>query len=329
MISLLNQKAKARHIAGLSYFAAALLLTSSAFAQSDVSSRLNRLENDMQTLNRAVYKGETPPPSVYAGSSGSSNAAASEVRIQQLESELQKLTGQIEEQNFKIKQMEQQLQRFTEDMNMRMNDIEGNGGATGSATGVNRASQYIARTNSSISSTNMPPNADPVINNTVTTVSGAGATGGSGTTGYQWSSGAPGVEVNSAVTGDNPASIYENAYTLMKNNDYDGAEKGFKTFLDANPDHPLAGNAKYWLGETYYVRNDYKNAARVFAEAYQQYPKNSKAADNLLKLGMALAGLGKKDDACVAFGQLKKEYTGKADAVVKRSEQEMSNLGCK
>lgn len=327
MISFLNQKAKARHVAGLSYFAIMILMTGSAFAQSD-SARLNRLENDIQTLNRAVYKGEMPPASsVYAGSGGS-NAAASEVRIQQLEGELQKLTGQIEEQNFKIKQMEQQLQRFTEDMNMRMNDIEGNGGgaAAGSTTGVNRASQYIARTTSS--SSTVPPTAEPVINNTVTTVSGAGTTT-SGTTGYQWSSGAPGVEVNAAATGDNPASIYENAYTLMKNNDYAGAEKGFQTFLDANPDHPLAGNAKYWLGETFYVRNDYKNAARVFAEAYQQYPKNSKAADNLLKLGMALASMGKKDDACVAFSQLKKEYAGKADSVVKRADQEISNLGCK
>ena len=61
---------------------------------------------------------------------------------------------------------------------------------------------------------------------------------------------------------------------------------------------PLAGNAQYWLGETYYVRKDYENAATAFALGYQKYPKSAKAADDLLKLGMSLGNLGKKPDAC-------------------------------
>ena len=73
-----------------------------------------------------------------------------------------------------------------------------------------------------------------------------------------------------------------------------------RSFIQRYPNDSLAGNAQYWLGETYYVRKDYNNAAAVFAEGYQKYPKGGKAADNLLKLGMALGQLGQKTDACRA-----------------------------
>ena len=64
------------------------------------------------------------------------------------------------------------------------------------------------------------------------------------------------------------------------------------------PNDPLAGNAQYWLGETYYVRKDYKNAAAAFAEGYQKYPKGPKAADDLLKLGMSL-GNARPEGRCL------------------------------
>lgn len=253
---------------------------------------------------------------------GAQSPAVYDARIQQLENDLRTLTGKIEEQNFKIQQMQQQLERFSSDVTLRLNDLEqGRGGSAAGASPVGssvvgRASQYMVRGNDGALTAVQTP--DPVI---------AGDNSG-----YKWSSGGPGVEVNSSVVSSTapatPDALYETAYTLVKNNQYEEAAKAFQSFLDANPDHALAGNAKYWLGETYYVRNDYQTAARVFAEAYQQYPKSGKAADNLLKLGMSLAGLGKKDDACIALGQLKKEYATTAAPVVRRAEQEMSNLGC-
>ena len=44
----------------------------------------------------------------------------------------------------------------------------------------------------------------------------------------------------------------------------------------------------------------YQNAAFAFAEGYQ-YPKNGKAPDSLLKLGMSLSRMGKRKEACTAF----------------------------
>ena len=64
------------------------------------------------------------------------------------------------------------------------------------------------------------------------------------------------------------------------------------------PNDPLAGNAQYWIGETYYVRGQYKNAADAFLKGYKKYKSSEKAPDTLLRLGMALAELGQKDAAC-------------------------------
>ncbi len=75
----------------------------------------------------------------------------------------------------------------------------------------------------------------------------------------------------------------------LQDGDNAGAEQGFETFLQSNPKHVLAGNAQYWLGESYYARKDYQNAMTAFAEGYKNYKTSPKGPDNLLKLGLTLA----------------------------------------
>ena len=101
-----------------------------------------------------------------------------------------------------------------------------------------------------------------------------------------------------------------------------------RAFINQHPDNPLAGNAKYWLGETYYVRQDFQQAAVTFAEAYQEFPNNSKAPDNLLKLGMSLAALGRKSDACGTYAEVLKRYPEAAVTVTRRTKQERQRLTC-
>ena len=94
------------------------------------------------------------------------------------------------------------------------------------------------------------------------------------------------------------------------------------------PNHALASNANYWLGETHYVRGNYPRAAQIFAKGYQENPKGSKAADNLLKLSLSLEGMGKKEDACITLRQLEKEFTADESPIIIRARQELDNLGC-
>jgi tol-pal system protein YbgF len=313
---------KAQIFLGLLVFGAAfgsLMAASPAFAQSsrDINNRLGRIENELETLGRAVYRGEKPPAGAYAGSGGS--AAETEVRIQGFESQIRDMTGKLEEQDNQIRQLREQLDKLTADIELRLQD----GGSTGGSFGGGGASGNSGSYTSPVQ-TNTPSQIDNGPAQTDTD------------SGYQWKSGSAsqlGTYAESdtgrpVASGDSAAGLYESAFSLLKGAQYDEAEKEFLSFLSQYPGHALTGNAIYWLGETYYVRGKFDKAAKTFAEGYRADPKGAKAADNLLKMGMSLSGLGKKSDACVALGQIEKEYSTSAGPVLRRAQQEMTRLGC-
>ena len=122
--------------------------------------------------------------------------------------------------------------------------------------------------------------------------------------------------------------LYNEAFKLLQDGDYAGAERSFKAFVQANPKHPLAGNAQYWLGETYYARRDYQNAMVSFAEGYKVYKASPKGPDNLLKLGITLAVLNKKQEACAVFQRFNQDYPRATDLQKRRVDQERQKNGC-
>ncbi len=133
----------------------------------------------------------------------------------------------------------------------------------------------------------------------------------------------------SAKERGNADSIYEKAFKSVKDMEYSKAEEGFIIFLEQYPNHPLSPNSQYWLGETYYVRGNYKQAAKAFAKGYQQFPDSAKAQDSLLKLSLSLAALGKKKDACLTLEQLKKEGESNPNhPIQKRVLIEMKKFSC-
>src|SRR3546814_8437145 len=80
------------------------------------------------------------------------------------------------------------------------------------------------------------------------------------------------------------------------------------------------------LGETYYGRGNYQQAAVTFAEGFETYPDNSKAPDNLLKLGMSLASLGSTQDACGTFTVLLDRYADAPATILSRAQRESQRL---
>ena len=128
-----------------------------------------------------------------------------------------------------------------------------------------------------------------------------------------------------AASGD---QLYHDAFKMLQDGDYAGAEKTFRTFVQRNPQHVLAGNAQYWLGETYYARRDYQNAMAAFAEGYKVYKTSPKGPDNLLKLGITLAVLNRKSDACAVFARFNQDYPRATDLQKRRIDQERQKNGC-
>ena len=127
--------------------------------------------------------------------------------------------------------------------------------------------------------------------------------------------------------GGSPEQVYEGAYDQYTNRQFGEAEAGFRLFLSRYRDHELAGNAQYWLGETYYVQGKYKDAARSFLAGFQTFPRSPRAPNALLKLGMSLNKLGQKEQACGAFAEVPKKYPAAADAR-NQALREMKRAGC-
>jgi tol-pal system protein YbgF len=121
---------------------------------------------------------------------------------------------------------------------------------------------------------------------------------------------------------------YNSAFGLLRRADYPAAEDALRSFIQQHPDDPLAGNAQYWLGESFYVRGKYTEAAAAFAEQYKRYPRGPKAPDGLLKLGMSLARADQKHNACIALMQLDHDFPHPGSAVKDRATQEKKRLGC-
>lgn len=294
--------------------------SSDVYAQSsrELGNRIDRLEKEIETLNRALFRGEQPDSSFTSSASEAARADA-EIRLSQMETELRNIRGQLEELSYENRQLREELDRVKSDLELRIQDLESGRGGAMSRSSAGGGAKYINRT---------PERDEPAGEETST---------GSG---YRWESGQnnqpnqlgtyreSGESGDLAASEDLAAATYENAFSMLKKENYDVAQKEFGFFLDEYPDHPLAGNAKYWLGETYYVQGDFQQAARLFAEGFKQYPKNSKSADNLLKLGMSLAALGKNGDACVALSQIEKEGYQASAPVLRRANQEKTRLGC-
>lgn len=128
--------------------------------------------------------------------------------------------------------------------------------------------------------------------------------------------------------GGDPKQAYEAAYGYLLQQNYGAAESAFEDFLRRYPEDALAGNAQYWLGESLYVRGQYKAAASAFLKGYQTYGKSTKAPDSLLKLAMSLDRLGQKDAACSSFAELSSRFPSAPSHVKTRAQTERQRSGC-
>ncbi|MEC7266950.1 MAG: tol-pal system protein YbgF, partial [Pseudomonadota bacterium] len=127
---------------------------------------------------------------------------------------------------------------------------------------------------------------------------------------------------------NDPKDLYDRALADLRTGAYAGAQTDFEQMLVRFPAHKLAGNAQYWLGETFYVRRQFKQAAEAFLAGYTTYQQSTKAPDSLLKLGMTLAAMGEKKTSCDAFKELAVKFPQAPQAIAKRVQIEKARVGC-
>jgi len=359
-----------------------------------VVERLNRLDRDMTTLRRQTFRGESGGAG-GAGSAGSIDNASQindslSGRVSDLESALQNLTGQLEQQVFQVRQENTQLKERIGDLEARLRKIEdaqashnqANAAQTGQAAQTvptaTRASDGRAadtapttpapapaqaaaeksaepatvagqlgnlktdakgRTKASfepkvISGATPPagasiPDADQALANTNRPAAN-NATANNATAGAAKAGDAKGAAAATATpaAGATPREQYNRAFSYLQQRNYPEAEKTFKSFVTANPNDNLTGNALFWLGETYSAQKNYPDAAGQYLESYRKFPKGSKAVESLLKLGVSLESMGEKQQACQTFARVLKEHPDAPSSLKQRAESEKKQAGC-
>jgi len=302
------------------YFIIALsILISPSSAEEDTLEILEKLKQDVKTLEKAVYSESSE--NITSNSSVLSNndedvLTRHLLKLSEIEQQFQQLTNKFEEINFKIDKLSSRLSKVQADNQLRFQELE------------------VGNVNNVVSSKpdkNLPGSSQPQDLGEITYKD---------TETQDLVQKTQSIETTSSVVTENfvteekilpktdPKDQYNFATSLLKQGDYTTAERALREFVMDNPEHNLAGNAQYWYAETFRIRQLYTDAASAYLEGYQKYPESEKAAINLLKLGVSLVQIGEKDQGCLMIKGVKKEYPKAKQSVLQKAKYEEKKFDC-
>ena len=139
---------------------------------------------------------------------------------------------------------------------------------------------------------------------------------------------ASGTQLATLPPSASPQDEYDLAYGYVLHKDYALAEQAFRDFLKKYPNEHLVPDAQYWLGESLFQRQRYRDAAESFLAVSTKYEKAGKAPDSLLRLGQSLAAMNQKEAACATLAEVGRKFP-RASASVKRGvTQEQKRAHC-
>lgn len=261
-------------------------------------------------------------------------AGDTSVRLSQMEDEIRRLTGKVEEMSFLVLQLQEQLRNAQADNDMRFQDLEGGsgGGSGGSSQSGQRSGALTTPPAGGSGDSDFAAGTPP-------TSSGAQiSSAGSDEIGSILGSSIDGGAFQTAPTGgsDTVASIqphtesdlYSLGYNYLLAGDYVRAEETFRQYTQTYPSAENAGDAQYWLGESLYAQTKYREAAEVFLTAQKQHGTSAKGPEMLLKLGMSLAALDNRDTACATYAEVEKRYPQMSDNVRRKLQTEEQSSRC-
>ena len=276
------------------------------------------ISQDLKTLEKAFYKNSDI---VEKNKSTNINNLNEDVltkhllRLNEIEEQFREVTNKFEEINFKMDKLSSRITKMQSDNQLRFSDLENveqtkiSGKKKVKLPGTSKPQDFGATPGYSL--TDLPKEQETVSVGTTAAVTTSE------------------TERSESLLPDKaPKEQYDFAISFMKIGDYETAEFALKEFIDKNKDHDLAGNAQYWYGETFRIRQLYSDAATAYLDGYQNYPKSDKAPDNLLKLGITMVQLGEKEQGCTMITGIKKQYPKASKSVLQKAQYEQKKFKC-
>ena len=306
---------------------------SSSYADNhNIYETLENIQNDLKTLERAVYSG-----SIEVNKSASENLDVeldtnSEdvltrhlLKLSEVENQFRELTNKFEEINFKLDKLSNRLSKVQADNQIRFQDIE-SVISSGEIT-EKLSSKSKTNSNEALPGSSQPQDLgsisykDTETSETSQQIQSIDTTGSVVTETFQ-------AEEKILPQDLTPKKQYELATSFLKVGDYSMAERAFREFILSNSEHELAGSAQYWYAETFRIRQLYTDAATAYLEGYQKYPKGNKAPINLLKLGVSMVQIGEKDQGCKMINGVEKQYPKANQSVIQKAKYESKKFEC-
>ncbi len=251
----------------------------------NLAGRLDSIEQKLGKLQRQPVN-----------ASGASSGTSAQVEIAAMQEEMRSLRGAVEETRFAIDQLQRETKLGDEDTEYRLKMLESKGNANASAFGDEEPASAVTPPVS-------PP--APTTSTVAPAVTAPAVIAPVTTTPTEQPVSAP---AKPSIDSSTAREHYNFAVGLIREKRFDRARDSFKQFIATYPSNQLVGNAYYWLGETYYVENNYASAAESFKFGFEAKTDGIKAADNLYKLAKSLLNMDKKNEACIVLDQLQKRY---------------------
>ena len=128
--------------------------------------------------------------------------------------------------------------------------------------------------------------------------------------------------------GDTAKDEFDLGYGYVLHKDYGQAENTFRDFLHKYPSDRLTPDAQYWLGESLFQDQQYRDAAEAFLAVSTKYETTARAPEALLRLGQSLAALGEKEAACASLGEVLRKYPRASLSVKQSVDREQKRVHC-
>jgi tol-pal system protein YbgF len=125
-----------------------------------------------------------------------------------------------------------------------------------------------------------------------------------------------------------PRDEFDLGIGYMQRKDYALAEETMRNFAQRYPADPLVADSQYWLGESFFQRQKYRDAAESFLGVTTKFGNSAKAPDALLRLGQSLAALNEKEAACAALGEVTRKYPRASSGVKQAVDREQKRVKC-
>ena len=212
-------------------------------------------------------------------------------RLEQLQAEVQLLTGKVDEQAYRIDELKKHQTTMYSDFDERLQSIENKSNGTDQSTAENpsetvgtgdanaKEGESLTPATDSVPATEPTPADKPVIENEPAPAPEYAPAD------KPVDNQAPKPKPETAQVSGAEKQEYQQAYNELRNGHTNQSIEQFNAYLIKYPTGVYANNAQYWLGEAYRVNQDNDAAGKAFNDVIEKYPDGAKVPDALLKLG--------------------------------------------